>query len=108
MHLKGFWDRIDAAESGTLWLMLKYGYSQREDVIYSVGGAFTHMILLAANQKSSVVIDGRAIFNMAQSVLQHGKKALAIEQPAYVNGKLPSGWNDDTLDKYILWYVSFT
>ena len=99
---EGLWDRIDATDSGTPQLMLKYGYSQREDVIYSVSGAFSHMSLSAANQKSNVVVDGRAIFNMAQSVLKHGKKVLAIEQSAYVNGKLPSGWNDDTLDKHIL------
>jgi hypothetical protein len=39
---------------------------------------------------------------MAQSALKHGKKALAIEKSAFVNGKLPSGWNNDTLDKHIL------
>jgi hypothetical protein len=58
--------------------------------------------LSVTNQKSNILIDGRAIFNMAQSALKQGKKALAIEQSAYVNGKLPSGWNDDALDKHIL------
>ncbi len=82
--------------------MLKYSYSQWEDIIHSAGGAFTHMSLSAANQKSNIVINGPAIFNMAQLVLKHGKKAIAVEQLAYVNGKLPSGWNGDTLDKYIL------
>ncbi len=34
--------------------------------------------------------------------MKHGKEALAIEKGAYVNGMLPSGWNNDTLDKHIL------
>jgi hypothetical protein len=59
--------------------MLKYSYSQWEDVIHSAGGTFTHMSLSAANRKSNTVINGPAIFNMAQLVLKQGKKAIAVE-----------------------------
>jgi hypothetical protein len=40
--------------------------------------------LSVTNQKSNILIDNRAIFNMAQSALKQGKKALAIEQSTYV------------------------
>jgi hypothetical protein len=99
---EGLWDKIDASDSGIPQLLLKYCFPQREDVIYSTAASFSLMSLSAANQKNNILIDGRAIFNMAQSALKHGKKALAIEKGAYVNSKLPSGWNDDTLDKHIL------
>ena len=55
-----------------------------------------------AKQSSPVLIDIRAIFNLAQNALKLGKKALAIEKSFLVNEKLPYGWNDDTLDKAIL------
>jgi hypothetical protein len=34
--------------------------------------------------------------------LKNGEKALSIEKSAYKYGKLPSGWSDDNLDKFIL------
>jgi hypothetical protein len=49
-----------------------------------------------------VLIDGRAIYTLATNALKNGKKALSIEQSAYKDGKLPSGWNDEDLDCFIL------
>jgi len=34
--------------------------------------------------------------------LKNGEKALSIDKSAYKYGKLPSGWSDDDLDKFIL------
>jgi hypothetical protein len=42
------------------------------------------------------------IYSLAQNALKHGKKALSIEMAVYVDGKLPSGWNDNDLDEHIL------
>jgi len=97
---ESLWDKIDS-DTGPQ-LLLESCYTQRENQLYTAGSSFTVVSASATNQKSNVVVDGRAIFNMAQSALKNGKKALAIEQSANVNGTLPSGWNDDTLDKYIL------
>jgi hypothetical protein len=49
-----------------------------------------------------VLADGRLIYSLAQNALKHGEKALSIETSLYVDGKLPSGWNDDDLDEHIL------
>jgi hypothetical protein len=97
---ENLWDKIDS-DTGPK-LLLKSCYTQQEDQVYTAGSSFTMVSVSATNQKTNVVVDGCAILNMAQSALKNGKKALAIKQSAYVNGKLPSGWNDDTLDKYIL------
>jgi len=49
-----------------------------------------------------VLADGRLIYSLAQNALKHGKKALSIETSLDVDGKLPSGWNDDDLVEHIL------
>jgi hypothetical protein len=99
---EGLWDWMGASDSEIPQLMLKYCYPQWEDQISATGAAFSMMSLSTAYQKNNILIDGWAIFNIAQSTLKLGKKALAIKKLAYVNGKLPSGWNKDTLDKHIL------
>jgi hypothetical protein len=88
---ESLWDKI-VSDTGPQ-LFLKSCYTQQEDQLYTASSSFTVVSVSATNQKSNVVVNGRAIFNMAQSALKNGKKALAIEQSAYVNGKLPSGWN---------------
>jgi hypothetical protein len=75
---------------------------QKEDVLYNAVSAFTLVSLSSANQSTPVIIDGRAIFSLAQNALKNGKKALSLEKSAYVDGKLPSEWNDDNLDNHIL------
>jgi hypothetical protein len=47
---------------------------QKEDVLYSVGSAFTLVSLSSANQNNPIVIDGRAIFTLAQTALKNGKR----------------------------------
>jgi hypothetical protein len=64
--------------------------TQKEDVLYNAGSAFTLVSLSSANQSTPVIIDGRAIFSLAQNTLKNGKKALSLEKSAYVDGKLPS------------------
>jgi hypothetical protein len=49
-----------------------------------------------------VFIDGWAIYTLGTNALKNGKKAFSIEQSAYKDGKLPSGWSDGDLDKFIL------
>jgi hypothetical protein len=96
------WDHSDSTENGSCSLTMKRCMTQKDDVLYSAGSAFTLVSLSSANQSNPIVIDGRAIFTLAQSALRNGKKALSVEQSAYVDGKLPSGWNDDDLDEHIL------
>jgi hypothetical protein len=38
--------------------------------------------LLTADQSTTVPVDGRLIFSLAQNALKHGKKALSIERAA--------------------------
>jgi hypothetical protein len=83
-------------------LTLKHCMTQKEDQLYSVGSSFTYISVSSANQSTSVLIDGRAIYTLATTALRNGKKALAIEKSAYKDGKLPSGWNDDDLDGFVL------
>ena len=75
---------------------------QKDDVLYYAGSHSTVSTLSKANQSTPVIMDGRSIFSLAQSALRNGKKALSVEKSAYVDGKLPSGWNDDDLDQHIL------
>ncbi len=96
------WDKVDSTDSGSTNLQLRNCFVQQENFIFCSGGSFTQVSLQSAKQSSPVLIDGRAIFNLAQNALKLGKKALAIEKSLKVNGNLPSGWNDDTLDKAIL------
>jgi hypothetical protein len=96
------WDKVDSTDSGSTNLQLRNCFVQQENFIFCSGGSFTQASLQSAKQSSPVLIDGRAIFNLAQNALKLGKKALAIEKSLKVNGNLPSGWNDDTLDKAIL------
>jgi hypothetical protein len=91
------WDRSDDGQA-----TLKSRFMQKNDVLYYAGTHITISSLSTANQSTSVLADGRLIYSMAQNALKHGKKALSIEMDAYVDGKLPSGWNDDDLDQHIL------
>ena len=94
------WDQLDG-ENGTS-LTLSRSMTQKDDVLYSAGSHFTVASLARANQSTPVIMDGRSIFSLAQSALKNGKKALSVEKSAYVDGKLPSGWNDNDLDQHIL------
>jgi hypothetical protein len=76
--------------------------SQKDGTLYSLGTSFTKASISSAKQSSSVLIDGRAIYTLAMTALKNGKKALSIKKSAYKDGKLPSGWSDDDLDKFIL------
>jgi len=40
--------------------------------------------------------------NLAKTAVKNGKKALAIEKAKTKDGQFPSGWNDDTMDAFIL------
>jgi hypothetical protein len=91
-------DRLEDSPS----LTLKCCMSQRDDIVYSVGSPFTTSSLSSANQSTPVLIYGQKIYNLATNALKNGKKALSIEQSAYKDGKLPSSWNDDDLDNFIL------
>ncbi len=53
--------------------------SQKDDVVYSAGSHFTLLSLSRANQSSAVIIDGRAVFSLAQAALKDGKKALSVD-----------------------------
>ena len=92
------WDKNEESSS----LTLKTCYTQKEDVIYTAGTSFTVSSLSSANQSTQVLIDGQAIYTLAMNALKNGKKALSFEQSAYKDGKVPSGWNNDDLDDYIL------
>ncbi len=63
-------------------------YMQKHDMLYT-----------------SVLADGRLMHRLAQSALKHGKKDLSIEMAAYVDGKLPLGWNDDDLEQAVKSYL---
>jgi hypothetical protein len=89
------WDRSDGTENGSPTLTMKRCMMQKEDVLYNEGSSFMLVTLSSANQSIPIVIDGRAIFTLAQTALKNGKKVLSVEQSAYVDGKLSSGWNDD-------------
>jgi hypothetical protein len=70
--------------------------------LFNSGTHLTVSSLLTANQSTSVLADGRLLYSLTQNALKHGKKALSIETAAYIDGKLPSGWNEDDLDNHIL------
>ncbi len=91
------WDRSEDGQA-----TLKSHFIQKNDVLYYAGTHITVGSLSTSNQSTSMLADGRLIYSMAQNALKHGKKALSIEMDAYVDGKLPSGWNDDDLDEHIL------
>jgi hypothetical protein len=56
-----------------------------------------------ANQKSTTLIDGHAIYNLGLNSLKHCKKALAFEKQFLgPDGNLPSGTNGDDLNNFIL------
>ncbi len=56
-----------------------------------------------ANQKSTTLIDGRAIYNLGLNSLKHCKKALAFEKQFLgPDGNLPSGTNVYDLNNFIL------
>ena len=65
---------------------MKRCMTQKDNVLYNVGSAFTLVSLSSANQSTPVVIDGRAIFILAQNALKNGKNALPVEQSTYVDG----------------------
>jgi hypothetical protein len=96
------WDCSESTENGSSTLTMKRCMMQKDDVMYSAGSAFTLVSLPSAHQSNPIVIDERAIFTLAQSALKNGKKTLSVEQSAYLDGKLPSGQNDDDLDNHIL------
>jgi hypothetical protein len=93
------WDQLDG-ENGTS-LTLSWSVIKKEDVCISAESHFMVSRLSKANQNTSVIMDGRSIFFLAQSALRNGKKALLVEKSAYVDGKLPL-WNSDDLDQHIL------
>ena len=92
------WDRGEENSS----LTLKSSMTQKDDVLYTSGTSFNQLSLSTAHQSTQVLIDGRAIYSLATTALKNGKKALSVELSAYKDGKLPSGWNDEDLDKFIL------
>jgi hypothetical protein len=53
---------------------------QCDNIVYGLGGSFTQASLQCAKQSIIVLIDGRALFNLAQNALKLGKKALAIKK----------------------------
>jgi hypothetical protein len=81
---------------------MKRCMTQKEDVLYNAGSAFMLVTLSSANQSNPILIDCRAIFNLAQSALKNRKRALSVKQSAHVDGKLSSGWKNDDLDEHIL------
>jgi len=97
-------DRIDNGSDGSAaQLTLKTHMSQKGHILYRAGESLTIQSLSNARQMNPILISGRAIFAMAQAALKNGKKALFIEKAAYNSaGLLPSGWNDEDLDKHIL------
>lgn len=48
----------------------------------------------------TVLIDGQAIYSLAPTALKKLKKALSLELSAFNDGKLPSCWNNNNLDKF--------
>ena len=94
------WDKEE--ETGVTTLTLKKSICHREEFRYISGSSITIASISVANQKSSVLIDGRAIFNTGKKVLKNCKKALAFEKQFLRNGQMPSGSNEEDLDKYIL------
>jgi hypothetical protein len=92
------WDRGEENSS----LTLKSSMTQKDDVLYTSGTSFNQLSLSTAHQSMQVLIDGRALYSLATTALKIGKKALSVELSAYKDGKLPSGWNDEDLDKFIL------
>mmetsp|Transcript_4745 Transcript_4745/g.7038 ORF Transcript_4745/g.7038 Transcript_4745/m.7038 type:complete len:306 (+) Transcript_4745:286-1203(+) len=97
----GLWDK--EPEGGpTDSLTLKVAVSRKEDARYCSGSAVAISSVSHANQSSETLIDGRAIFNLATNALKNCKKMLADHQQFLKNGELPSGTNDDDLDKYII------
>ena len=91
------WDRSEDGQK-----TIKSRFTQKHDLLFHSGTHLTVSSLSTANQSTSVLADGRLLYSLAQNALKHGKKALSIEMAAYVDGKLPSGWNDDDLDNHIL------
>ena len=65
---------LDAADTGSLQKMLKFYFAQQEDVIYSSSLDLTLRSLSVANQKSVVLMDGWAIFNMTQLPWNRGRR----------------------------------
>ena len=90
----------DCSEDGQKTVRSRF--TQKHDMLFNSGTHLTVSSLLTANQSTSVLADGRLLYSLAQNALKHGKKALSIETAAYVDGKLPSGWNEDDLDNHIL------
>ncbi len=83
-------------------LTLKSSMMQKDDVLYTLGTSFNQLSLSTAHQSTQVLIDCRPIYSLATTALKNGKKVLSVELSAHKDGKLPSGWNDEDLDKFIL------
>jgi hypothetical protein len=64
---------VMAPKKGSPTLTMKRCMMQKEDVLYNAGSAFTLITLSSANQSNPIVVDGRAIFPLAQSALKMGK-----------------------------------
>jgi hypothetical protein len=95
-----FWD--EGEETGVTTLTLKKSICPREQFHFISGSSIIIASFSVANQKSSVLIDGSAIFNKGNKVLKNCKKALAFEKQFLPNDQMPSGSNEDDLDKTIL------
>jgi len=100
-------DAQDAFED--LWIFnevkgchyLKAQFHQQDGGVFKSKVQFTTSSLSKATQSANTLIDGRALLSLAKLVVKNGKKALAIEKDITKNG-LPSGWNDESLDTWIL------